>query len=419
MNSSIKTHRQTKTRLIKPKGKIFLVGGYLRDKMLKIESGDKDWLVVGSNPTEMKSLGFRQVGKDFPVFINPLTNEEYALARKETKTGEGYGGFSCEFENVSLVDDLARRDITINAMALGVVDHNNFVIDGDFKEKLVDPFFGEKDLKNKVIRHTSDAFCEDPLRVIRVARFYAKLYHLGFSIHSDTKKLLVNMVKKGEIQHLTKERIWREVEKLVYTKNPEVFFLFLAEIGGLEVIFPHFSNCLNSNLFKAIALIYQQRLLKNHSSLIRLGVCFFDYENKNKLADWFSLSSDQRKLFKILDSFQSQFNEFLEFKNNKNTQKEQADFLCEFFTNFGVLKEKSFIDEFLMIQMLIHNLDLSSKPIYKFVHCLYAYLSVNISDFLKKNKAKFNANKNENILEKIKQLRVNAILNALEKENLH
>ena len=154
---------------------IFLVGGAVRDRLLKIKIKDRDWVVIGSSPSEMLSDGYTQVGQDFPVFLHPKTQEEYALARTERKQGRGYTGFTCNSsKSVTLEEDLIRRDLTINAMAQAE--------DGT----LIDPYGGQKDLKNKVLRHVSSAFTEDPLRVLRVARFAARFKHLGFSIAQET-----------------------------------------------------------------------------------------------------------------------------------------------------------------------------------------------------------------------------------------
>ena len=175
--------------------KIYLVGGAVRDKLLGIPVKDRDWVVVGSSPDEMKKKGFKQVGKDFPVFIDPKTGEEYALARTERKSGHGYTGFEFDTNsNVTLEEDLARRDLTINAIAQ------------DEDGNLIDPFNGQEDIKNKKLRHVSDAFSEDPLRVLRVARFYAKFD--DFIVVPETVDKIKEIVESGELEHLTPERKW-------------------------------------------------------------------------------------------------------------------------------------------------------------------------------------------------------------------
>lgn len=168
--------------------KVYLVGGAVRDKLLGFPVRERDWVVVGSTPEEMKNQGFQQVGRDFPVFLHPKTREEYALARTERKSGTGYYGFTCDFNShVTLTDDLLRRDLTINAMAL------------DDSGELIDPYHGHEDLQARVLRHVSNAFVEDPVRVLRIARFAARYHHLGFKLADETRSLMYAMVKRGGV----------------------------------------------------------------------------------------------------------------------------------------------------------------------------------------------------------------------------
>ncbi|WP_210441626.1 multifunctional CCA addition/repair protein [Vibrio crassostreae] len=205
----------------------YLVGGAVRDKLLNIDSYDKDWVVVGSTPQQMESLGFTAVGKDFPVFLHPKTKEEHALARTERKSGSGYTGFECYFApDVSLEEDLMRRDLTINAIAQ------------DDEGNLHDPYHGQQDLSDRILRHVSDAFVEDPLRVLRVARFAAKLHHLNFTIAPETMTMMATIVESGELAHLTAERVWQEWHKSLSTPHPEVFLSVLKECGALAVVLP-------------------------------------------------------------------------------------------------------------------------------------------------------------------------------------
>lgn len=205
--------------------KKYIVGGAVRDKLLGKKPNDIDYVVVGSTPEEMLELGFEQVGADFPVFLHPITRDEYALARTERKSGLGYTDFVTKFDKtITLKDDLERRDLTINAMAM---DEDNVI---------VDPFGGQKDLKNKTIRHVSEAFKDDPLRVLRVARFCAKMPE--FTIDPDTKTMLQKMVAEGAINNLKKERIWKEIEKAMLSTKPSRFFEVLDELGALEIILP-------------------------------------------------------------------------------------------------------------------------------------------------------------------------------------
>lgn len=207
--------------------KIYLVGGAVRDQLLNIENYDNDWVVVNSTPEELLSLGYTPVGKDFPVFLHPKTQEEHALARTERKTGNGYTGFECFFsQDVTLEEDLLRRDLTINAMA------------ADESGNIIDPYGGQDDIKNRVLRHVSEAFSEDPLRVLRVARFAAKLHHLGFSVADETMELMQQIVASGELSHLTAERVWLEWHKSLTTQSPQVFLQVLRECGALAKLLP-------------------------------------------------------------------------------------------------------------------------------------------------------------------------------------
>ncbi len=206
---------------------VYRVGGAVRDKLLGIEPREHDWVVIGSSPEEMKRLGFTQVGKDFPVFLNPQTKEEYALARTERKSGHGYHGFSFDFSpDVSLEEDLSRRDLTINAMAM------------DSEGTLIDPYGGRKDLENRRLKHVSQAFGEDPLRVLRVARFAARFDHLGFQIDPSTLELMGKIVNSGELEHLSAERIWTESDRALAGPKPSRFFQCLRDCGALRRIYP-------------------------------------------------------------------------------------------------------------------------------------------------------------------------------------
>ena len=206
---------------------IYLVGGAVRDKLLDYPSSENDWVVVGATPEQMIDLGFKPVGQDFPVFIHYKSGEEYALARTERKSGRGYKGFEFHTSTeVSLEEDLARRDLTINAMA------------EDAEGTLVDPFGGQRDLKAKVLRHVSDAFAEDPLRVLRVARFAARYSHLGFTIAAETSLLMKSIVAAGEMEYLVAERVWKETNLALLERSPEVFIEVLRDCGALKILLP-------------------------------------------------------------------------------------------------------------------------------------------------------------------------------------
>jgi len=205
----------------------FLVGGAVRDQLLDYPHKEKDWVVVGATPEEMVAAGFQQVGRDFPVFLHPQTKEEYALARTERKTAPGYKGFSVHATpDVTLEEDLLRRDLTINAIAR------------DEAGNLIDPFNGVKDIHDRILRHVSPAFTEDPVRILRVARFAARYLHLGFIVADETMQLMQRMVADGEVDALVPERVWQEMEKALGERSPSRFIEVLRDCGALERILP-------------------------------------------------------------------------------------------------------------------------------------------------------------------------------------
>lgn len=207
--------------------KTYLVGGAVRDELLGLPVKDRDWVVTGATPVEMLKRGFKQVGADFPVFLHPDTREEYALARTERKQGRGYHGFSVySAPDVTLEDDLRRRDLTINAMAKSAAG------------ELVDPFGGREDIRTRSLRHVSEAFSEDPLRILRTARFAARLQPLGFTVAEPTMALMRQMVAEGEVGYLVPERVWQEIQRALHENDPGTFFDVLRECGALKHIIP-------------------------------------------------------------------------------------------------------------------------------------------------------------------------------------
>lgn len=207
--------------------KTYLVGGAVRDQLLGYPSTENDWVVVGGSPEQMIDLGYSPVGQDFPVFINPKTGEEYALARTERKSGHGYQGFTFyTAPDITLEEDLIRRDLTINAMAQ------------DSDGTLVDPYGGQRDLRAKVLRHISDAFVEDPLRVLRVARFAARYHHLGFTVADETMTLMTELVASGELKHLVAERVWKETDRALCERSPDIYIQVLRDCGALQILLP-------------------------------------------------------------------------------------------------------------------------------------------------------------------------------------
>ncbi|HAB42122.1 MAG TPA: multifunctional CCA addition/repair protein [Acinetobacter sp.] len=206
---------------------VYLVGGAVRDYLLGHPYHEKDYVVVGATPEQLLAEGFQPVGKDFPVFLHPETKDEYALARTERKSGYGYHGFEFYTDiNVTLEEDLIRRDLTINAMAM------------DDSGKIYDPYGGQKDLADRVLRHVSEAFVEDPLRVLRIARFAARYQHQGFSIAEETLVLMKQLAESGELNALTPERVWKETTRALMEQDADVYFEVLRSCGALKVLFP-------------------------------------------------------------------------------------------------------------------------------------------------------------------------------------
>jgi len=207
--------------------RVYLVGGAVRDRLLGLPVGERDWVVVGATPEELVRQGYQSVGREFPVFLHPQTHEEYALARLERKVAPGYRGFTTQFSPaVTLEEDLRRRDLTINAMAESEAG------------EVIDPYGGQADLAARRLRHVSEAFVEDPVRILRVARFAARFAALGFTVADDTLQLMQRMTAAGEVSALVPERVWQETERALGEARPEVFFETLRACGALAVIFP-------------------------------------------------------------------------------------------------------------------------------------------------------------------------------------
>lgn len=292
--------------------KIYLVGGAVRDQLLGLPYHEKDWVVVGATPEEMLKLNYRPVGKDFPVFLHPETHEEYALARTERKTGKGYTQFAFHASpDVTLEEDLKRRDLSINAMAVDGVN-------------IIDPYHGQQDIKNKILRHVSEAFLEDPVRILRVGRFLAKFYYLGFQVAPETQALMQEMVKAGEVDALVADRVWQETDRALGEKNPEKFFEVLDYCGALKILFPYLKSplkftdhknairfaylFLNNNqenieyfckkypvpvYYKELAVManqYQKPSLKNPAEIIALLEKLDAYRRPERFYDWLEIS---------------------------------------------------------------------------------------------------------------------------------
>jgi len=297
--------------------KIYLVGGAIRDKLMGIVSKDRDYLVVGSTPEEMVRLGYKPIGKDFPVFLHPISKEEYALARTEKKVGKGYHGFKFYTSpEVTLEEDLLRRDITINAIA------------EDEEGNIYDPFKGVDDIKNKVIRHVSDAFSEDPLRVLRVARFASLDFE--FKVQKETLALMKKMVDSGELKTLSVERVVAEVTKGLEGENPDIMIHYLCESGALNEIFPGLNSPSDSpslikqrskNFVKlGLAIKNNPKLLATQSKIIMLIIAPYFFkdlsnikmmEKQGHLLKLLKLSSTNHKILKSLVDEQKNLGGFL------------------------------------------------------------------------------------------------------------
>lgn len=246
--------------------KIYLVGGAVRDKLLGIRIIDRDWVVVGSTYKEMIDFGFIPVGNSFPVFIHPITKEEYALARKEKKKGKGYKGFTCYFSKyITLKEDLYRRDITINAIAL------------DSSGKYYDPFGGINDLNNRIIRHVSKFFMDDPLRVLRVAKFYSRFYKFNFHISDKTLVFMKNISNSNELLYLSPERIWLETKEIIKNYNLFFYFYILNKCNALKKIYPElFQLYFNKKFLNYFILLSNYLLINKFNIKINfICLCFF------------------------------------------------------------------------------------------------------------------------------------------------
>lgn len=231
---------------------IYLVGGAVRDQLLGLEVKDRDWVVVGATPEAMVEAGYRPVGKDFPVFLHPETHEEYALARTERKSGKGYKGFTFHTSaDVTLEQDLIRRDLRINAMAM------------DEAGEIIDPYGGLADLEARKLRHVSDAFSEDPLRVLRVARFAARFAPLGFSVASETLELMRQLSSDDELQHLSAERLWQEFERALNTATPATFLEVLHACGALTKLMPELAPIITDDESAALYKQFNSQTLRS------------------------------------------------------------------------------------------------------------------------------------------------------------
>lgn len=266
---------------------VYLVGGAVRDKLLGYPISEQDYVVVGATAKDMQNLGFTQVGADFPVFLHPKTHDEYALARTERKTGKGYLGFDVHTSpTISLEQDLMRRDLTINAMAIqvhGLLD--NRPITGD----IIDPYGGQLDLQKRILRHVSQAFDEDPVRVLRLARFASRYAPFGFTIADETKNLVLQMKKAGELNHLVAERIWAESKKALSQTHSALYFDNLHLLGVLDIVLPEFAKAYHKANASKLWQIIQIALHNNQDELqVKFAILSLVFAN------WHHQSADKQ-----------------------------------------------------------------------------------------------------------------------------
>ncbi|QIV95516.1 tRNA nucleotidyltransferase (CCA-adding enzyme) [Allofrancisella inopinata] len=326
--------------------KTYLVGGAVRDMLLGLIPKDKDWVVVGATPEKMQQLGFKKVVSSFPVFIHPITKQEYALARTERKISKGYHGFKPEFSvTTTLEEDLKRRDLTINSIAL---DENN---------NIIDPFNGQQDIKNKILRHTSEAFCEDPLRVVRLARLKTQLCEFNFQIADETKKVVNNILESDELLHIAKARLYMEFVKSL--KNPRVFFESLNELKSLEILFP--------SIHKQLSLIpsgnfFYHNLYRLATTDIKIALTFFNIDQNllHSIRKELFLTNNQYKLIVAVNNIHT----ILKSKEKNDPKK-----ILSLLKNANLLRDKCLFSKtmkaYLRLTKILHRDENIYKPITK------------------------------------------------------
>lgn len=328
--------------------KIYLVGGAVRDKLLGLPVKERDWVVVGATPAEMLKKGFRQVGKDFPVFLHPKTGEEYALARMERKTGPGYTGFAFDTSpTVSLEEDLQRRDLTINAMAETT------------EGQLADPYHGQQDLQTKTLRHVSAAFIEDPVRILRVARFAARFAALGFHVAPETNQLMQKMVSSGEVDALVAERVWKELERALAEEKPEQFFKVLEECGALVILFPVHLDL--AALTRAVNL--------STDPVIRFAAVFYNnsLETIKKVSERYRVPSEYRELTELVNKYLSLY---------QRANELSAEEIVTLLQSVDAFRREARFQKFLLVCEACSKISSSCW----LTSCLRAALSINIKD---------------------------------------
>lgn len=304
--------------------KTYLVGGAVRDKLLGLPIKERDWVVVGATPQEMIAQGYKQVGKDFPVFLHPKTHEEYALARTERKTGKGYTQFACYADpSVTLEDDLKRRDLTINAIAM--------TMDGE----LIDPYGGKEDLDRHILRHVSPAFTEDPVRILRVARFAAKFP--AFQVYQETNQLMRSMLDAGEVDALVPERVWQEFSRALAADCPRRFFEVLDDCSVLQKLFPEFAAHLSS-------VRQNSDLISGVSSdpIVRFAAMLYDFTESEvkSFCARYTVPSDYKNLSLLIVRYKDGF---------KKASTLDAEKLLQIFEQTDALRRPERFQQFLLV----------------------------------------------------------------------
>ncbi|ODS24316.1 multifunctional CCA tRNA nucleotidyl transferase/2'3'-cyclic phosphodiesterase/2'nucleotidase/phosphatase [Candidatus Endobugula sertula] len=379
---------------------IYLVGGAVRDQLLGYPYTEKDWVVVGSTPENMLAQGFTPVGKDFPVFLHPKNHEEYALARTERKTAPGYKGFTFHTAaDVTLKEDLRRRDLTINAIAQ--------TKEGD----IIDPYNGQQDIINKRLRHVSPAFREDPVRVLRVARFAARYHHLGFELAAETYQLMRSMVAAGETQYLVAERVWQEFQKALTEQHPEQFIQVLDQCHAITNIFPeispqYFATCLS--LLTSVSRVCQD-------SRVRFAILCYRLSGKaiRSLCKRLGIPNEYTELAVMTRQYYDTF---------RDVDKWNSDKLSDLFKKTDALRKT---ERFLLfIQTCTYLLSVQnkttsnqpSKPNIGLIDALAAYQDVDPQDLIAQGYAKGELGK---AIQKARMASLNAWLNLHQSSITH
>lgn len=352
--------------------KIYLVGGAVRDGLMGLTIKDHDWVVVGATPEEMIKREYQPVGKDFPVFLHPKTHEEYALARTERKSAAGYTGFICYASpEVTLVEDLLRRDLTINAMAFDFelfIEHypscktpNDAIkhfksLNLTFHEQpyLIDPYQGLADLNSKTLRHVSEAFTEDPLRILRLARFKARFAKMNFTLAPETQELIEMMVANGELNFLTKERIWQETTRALDTEVPSKYFSLLIQYKALKQLYPDFDAIITPHALTCLDIAAQKKSI----STMRFAILvhnLFDADDNTAIAN--------KKIFSKLCETLRIGNEFKEmtwliahhYREWSNIETLDAQALLSLFESLGVFRQPESLTHYCFMCTIIYQ----------------------------------------------------------------